>query len=204
MPICSARSFYALLAASILLTMTGSAQAVSFDGFTCITNNDAGNCAIGQAQLSADLTGDVLTITMAGTDAAVVEQVFIQAAGVAGGSFLDGVGIVEFGNANAGGNLPGGNAVGFVSAINFAASNPAPKDGIGYHVQDTAQLQLGRFQLEGDLSDLRVGVHVIGFRSGGSESFTTSTPGAPVPEPSAALVFGIGTLVIGTRVRTRR
>jgi hypothetical protein len=49
------------------------------------------------------------------------------------------------------------------------------------------------------LSDLRVGVHVIGYESGGSESFVA----AAVPEPHAALVFGVGALVVGAVLRRR-
>ena len=191
----------------LVLLLAGPTQAISLGplgAFTCITNNSAADCAIGEAQLSADLTGDVLTITMNGSDAAVVEQVFIEGAGVVGGSFLGGVGIVDFGDAVAGGNLPGGNSIGFDEAINFAAHKPAPEHGIGYHPKDTTVLQVGRFQLEGDPSELRVGVHVIGYGSGGSESFVTGRPGAPVPEPSAALMFGLGTLVVGSRIRSAR
>jgi hypothetical protein len=202
-PTC-ARSLGALFVGLTALLIAGAAQAVAFGGFTCITNNDAGNCAIGESQLSADLTGDVLTITMSGSNPAVVEQVFIDAPGVTGGIFVGGVGVVDFGNAVAGGNLPGGNPVGFTSVVNFAADNPAPRNGIGYHSQDTLVLQVGGFQLTGDLSDIRVGVHVIGFEDGGSEAFTTPGPGTAVPEPSAALIFGIGTLVMGGRIRSRR
>ena len=140
------------------------------------------NCTIAENQLSADLTGDILTITSNGSEAAVVEQVFIEAAGVTGGSFLGGIGS-DFGNAVMGGNLPGGNTVSFMTDYNFAADNPAPRDGVGYHPQDTQVIQTAQFQLLGDLSDIRIGVHVIGFESGGSESLITGA----VPEPSAAI-----------------
>lgn len=176
---------------------SGLSQAVSIGSFSCITNNDAGNCAVGAAELSGDLTGNILTITMSGSDAAVATRIFIEGAGLTGGSFLDGVGIVTFGNAALGGNLPGGNSQGFVSAIHFDAANPGPRNGIGYHNQDQTVVQLGRFRLNGDLSDLRFGVHVTGYANGGSESFITS----PIPEPSAAAVFGIGMLIAGRKLR---
>ena len=48
------------------------------------------------------------------------------------------------------------------------------------------------------LSDLRVGVHVTAFESDGSESFVTEL----VPEPSTALLFGVG--LIGLLVSARR
>ncbi|MGH0029483.1 MAG: PEP-CTERM sorting domain-containing protein, partial [Myxococcota bacterium] len=36
--------------------------------------------------------------------------------------------------------------------------------------------------------DLRIGIHVIGFSSGGSESFINT----PVPEPGTAVLLGAG------------
>lgn len=190
------------IAVAVVLSSTTSAQAASLGGFGCITNNSPAHCAIGEAQLSADLTGDLLTIQMTGTNPAVVEQVFIEGAGVTGGIFVMGgpVGAdVIFNDATAGGNLPGGNTVNFMEAINFAATKPPPNDGIGYHDQDPISGQFAVFQLFGDLSNLRVGVHVIGFDQDGSESFVT--PGRAVPEPSAALAFAVGSLVIGTATR---
>lgn len=193
-----------LLIATAVLLVGGAAHAASLGGFTCITNNSAGDCAIGESQLSGDLTGNVLTITMNGPFDAVVEQVFIEGA-VTSGTFLGGSGgVVAFGDSSPGGNLPGGNPVGFDEAINFAAGAPPPKNGIGPHPTDGGFPQSGQFLLVGDVSDLRIGVHVIGYGSGGSESFVTGEPGNEVPEPSAAVVFGLGALLVGSRVRRQR
>ncbi len=186
----------ALLSFSLLILAAGAASAAPFS-FECITNNSATDCGIAETQLSGDLTGDTLTITMTGMRSAVVEQVFLEAAGMTGGSFLGGIGS-DFGDVAPGGNLPGGNTVSFSSNFNFAADNPAPRHGVGYHNQDQQVTQTAIFRLLGDLSDIRIGVHVIGFRSGGSESLVSS---APVPEPSAALLFALGSLVVGQSVR---
>lgn len=201
----SARVLWMLGVSAAVLFVAGSGHAASLGGFSCITNNDSGNCAIGEAQISADLTNNVLTITMSGTDAAVIEEIFVEGAGVTGDPFLGGTGMVRFSDAAIGGNLPGGDPIGFDTDYNFAASNPGPRWGIGYHNQDRTAVQIGRFTLTtptGDVSDLRIGVHVIGYKNGGSESFVTSTT-TPVPEPSAALTFAAGMLVASRGLRRR-
>ena len=58
------------------------------------------------------------------------------------------------------------------------------------------------FNFEGDLFDnviaaidtgqLRIGIHVQGFASGGSESFVTGNGISSVPEPAAMLLLGGG------------
>ena len=89
----------------------------------------------------------------------------------------------------------------FTEAWNITAINPAPRKGIGWHPQDQTSPQTGKFNLTGDLTDLRIGVHVIGFESGGSESFVSLDP---VPEPNALLAFAVGALVVAHQVRRRR
>jgi len=187
----------------LAFALLASNAALALQSFTCITDNLAADCAIGESQLSAELTGNVLTITMTGTDAGVVQQIFIEGAGITGISFVSSValGTVAFGTGAAGGNLPGGNqpGVSFTEIWNIAANNPSPRNGIGWHNQDQNSTQAGEFILSGDLTDLRVGVHVIGFESGGSESFVT----APIPEPDALLTFCVGALIVGYQGRRR-
>lgn len=182
-----------------LFSFAEPAAAAPLGAFQCITNNSASDCAIGEAQLSGDLTGNLLTITMTGASAAVVEQLFIEGAGVTAISFAGnpGAGIVAFAADGSPGNLPGGNqpGVNFMTAVSASANNPAPKNGIGVHPQDPVSPQSGQFTLTGDLSNLRIGVHVIGYGSGGSESFV-------LPEPSVLALLTLG-LVGLLRLRGR-
>ncbi len=189
------------------------AAAVEFEAFTCITNNDAGDCAIGTTQLSATVVqsgGDaVLMISMTGPQAGVVEQIFIESSFVTAISFQasTATGVVAFGTGQVGGNLPGGAMVGFDEVFNIAADDPAPSNGIGRHPQDDVSPQTGAFLLSltgGDfsdlLTDLRIGVHVIGYSSGGSESFIST----PIPEPGTFALFATGLLGLATAGRRNR
>ena len=189
------------------------AAAVEFEAFTCITNNDAGDCAIGTTQLSATVVqsgGDaVLMISMTGPQAGVVEQIFIESSFVTAISFQasTATGVVAFGTGQVGGNLPGGAMVGFDEVFNIAADDPAPSNGIGRHPQDDVSPQTGAFLLSltgGDfsdlLTDLRIGVHVIGYSSGGSESFIST----PIPEPGTFALLATGLLGLATAGRRNR
>lgn len=189
------------------------AAAVEFEAFSCITNNDAGDCAIGTTQLSATVVqsgGDaVLMISMTGPQAGVVEQIFIESSFVTAISFQasTATGVVAFGTGQVGGNLPGGAMVGFDEVFNITADDPAPSNGIGRHPQDDISSQSGAFLLSftgGDfsnlLTDLRIGVHVIGYSSGGSESFIST----PIPEPGTFALLATGLLGLATAGRRNR
>lgn len=192
----------ALALTLVTLAISSPAAAMGLGSFGCITNNSSGDCTIGTVQLSATLVASganaLLTLTMAGSEVGVAEQLFIESSIVSGISFQSSTasGLVDFGTGQAGGNLPGGNTVGFNEAFNIAADNPAPREGIGRHAQDDTSPQGGAFLLsliggssfDDLLLDLRIGVHVIGYDSNGSESFVATV----VPEPGTALLLGLG------------
>ncbi len=202
-----------ILGAGAVLFGAAPAQALLLGSFSCITNNDAGDCAIGTTQLLGTIAPVnsilvILTITMNGLDAAVVEQVFIESSVVSGISFTGSLanGTVAFTADGSPGNLPGGNTVNFVTAASASADSPPPFNGIGFHPQDQFPFQSGTFllTLTGDdldpVNDLRVGVHVIGYTSGGSESFVTR----PIPEPGTLLLIGTGLVGLGAGARRRK
>jgi hypothetical protein len=190
------------------LSIAAPASAVDFNGFDCISDNDASDCAIGESQLSATIVASgadaLLTLTMTGPDDGVVEQLFIESALVSGISFdsSGGVGVVAFGSGQIGGTLPGGTMVSFLEAFNIMANNPAPRNGIGRHNLDDTSPQSGDFLLSltgGNFDDLvaelRIGVHVIGYDGDGSESFVST----PLPEPNTLTLIGLGIALASRR-----
>jgi len=194
--------------AMALLTagLASSAEAATF-GFGCITGSSAINCATGVSQLSLEATPAAggsyeLVLRNTGPSAAVVKNVYFD--GVASGvSVLSSSPGVSVRRDSSPGTLPGGTAVRFTTDLSFTARPPAPQNGVGpgefvkFGVVTTGDL----VKALGDGS-VRIGLHVISFANGGSESFVTgSRPPAPaVPEPSAALVFGAGALLVGARI----
>jgi hypothetical protein len=183
------------------------AGAVPF-AMQCITNNDAGDCGIAEAQITLDVTdaggGNVnVTVLNASGEPAVVAAVYFD------GGVLDS--IVNIGNTSGvdfseGGsppNLPGGNTIGFDADLLATANPPPPQNGVGAGEQLTVTLGIAAGSDFDDVlaalssGDLRVGLHVIAFESGGSESVVN------VPAPGALGLVGIGLAALATR-RVRR
>ena len=205
------------LLASALHAASGSALPL---GFGCITGNIAGDCAIGEAQLSVDVTdlggGQVLFMfSNAGPSASSITDVYFDDGtllGIAGlidaddnalGPFGD-LG-VDFSQNASPPNLPGGNLVGFQTTAGFLADSDPPAQPNGVNPLESLGIVFN-LQLGGSFADivnelttgaLRIGIHVQGFGTGGSESFVN----VPVPEPGTALLLGLGLGVLGLRRR---
>lgn len=204
-----------LLAAATLavaLLAGAPAAAVTID-FFCITNNDAGNCAIGEAQLSVELTdegGDQVRFTFLNTGAAdiTISEVYFDDGTLLGiASVISGLGVAFVEDADPP-DLPGGNSITppfNVTAGFLAEAEPPPaSNGVdpGEWVAIVFDLQSGGTLADviQELTDgtLRIGIHAISIgATEGSESFVN----VPVPEPTTALLLLGGLAGIAARRR---
>jgi len=189
-----------------------SAHAASLS-FGCITGNRAVDCAIGVAQISVDVaavgSGSVVfSFRNTGPAASSITDVYFQ-----DGSLLalarvmssSGVSFAQYATPS---NLPGANNIAppFVVTEGFSADSNPPVQPNGVNPGETLgikfTLQSGQTidDVVRELGDgsLRVGIHVQGYASGGSESFVNH----PVPEPETlALLVSAGA---GLRLRSAR
>lgn len=206
-----ARPFLVLLPLAAFVALPAQATTV---GFGCITNNLAGDCAIGESQLSAEVSdqgGGVVRFLFvnAGPEASAISEVYFDDGSLlALSTVTDGPGVDFEPDANPP-DLPGGNSISpafQVTAGFLAQAIPAPSmNGVGPSewVAIDFLLQGGKTFADvlTDLStgDLRIGLHVIAYASGGSESFVNT----PLPEPSTGLLLGAG-FVVAMGARRRR
>lgn len=191
--------------------------------FECITDNSATDCDLAEAQLALEVdcddTLDVVTFKILNNDPPgeqmTIEQFFIQdlddLLDLDSAALTEPVG-VDFTIDASPGNLPGGNTISFVTEKSGSAEPPAPQNGInpGEWLEVTFDLASSSvtcddlFQSIAD-DDLMMGIHVINFESGGSESLVNDGNGNPIPLPMAAWsgLALFGGLTIG-RLRRRQ
>jgi hypothetical protein len=197
------------------LLVAGPAYADLF-GFYSITNTIAGDAAIGEAQLQVKVTsddtgkgGDVLfKFSNAGPDASSITDIYFD--GIIGilnplpDPFTPNpIGSVDFGVGANPGHLPGYDPAFFTD---FTADSDVPTQPNGVNPGENLGISfdlIDSIGLDGVLAamyagDIRIGLHVQGFASGGSESFINN----PVPEPATMLLLGsglIGFAVVGRK-----
>jgi hypothetical protein len=204
-----------LLSASLAIAGSSAAVGSVGLGFGCVTRNLAGDCAIGESQLSlvlSDAGSGVVhfEFSNAGPNLSVISEVYFDDGALLGAvTFSSGPG-VDFRLGARPPNLPGWRTLDplFLATVGLAAeSRPSPvANGVGPGEWLAVEFELQPGLTFQDLIDqltsgeLRVGLHVIGFDSEGSESFVNR----PVPEPaSAGLVVG-GLLALALRARSAR
>ncbi len=201
---------------SLAAFWAGGVQAVPLD-FFCITNNSPADCAIGEAQLGVEVTsfgigtgtGGVdqvlFTFTNTGADMSTISEIYFDDGSLLGLAGLidadDGIGGdagVDFTQGANPPDLPGRNNI--TPAFNVTAGfladadNPAPRWGVSpgewlgivFDLQGAQAFNDVIAELGG--GQLRIGMHVTNFDSGGSESFVNN----PVPVPAAIWLFGSG------------
>ena len=177
--------------------------------FINITNNNAADASAGEGQISVMVSdhgaGQVsFKFLNEGPADCVITEIYFQ-----DGSILDFASIneslaeVDFKEDEVGDvspkNLPGGKSIdpAFIATTAFSIEpvNPEPTWGVnpGEWVEIVYTLKPGKTydHIIQELNDqtLRIGIHVQGFESGGSESFIT-------PEPATMMLLGLGTVLL--------
>ena len=197
----------AILGVVAILVLAATPARAAVLGFGCISNNLAADCAIGAAQVSVNVTnaggGQVLfSFSDSGPAASSITDVYFDDGSLlAIASIINDLvlpGIVDFSQDASPPNLPAGNTVSppFVVTAGFSADSNPPTQPNGVNPGESLgiqfSLQAGQTyaDLLSDLGDgtLRIGIHVQGYASGGSESFVNH----PLPEPATFGLLGLG------------
>jgi hypothetical protein len=206
------RAVHAAILAAFIVLPVSATQAASL-GSDCITHNLAADCAIGEAQITLNVLdaggGQVLFhLENAGPETATVASIYFDDSN----GHLDGIAelIGSVGVTFSPKKLPGGNGnpLRFDTDFRAAAKSSPSKNGVGAGewLDILFDLNSGSSFADviadltsGDMidADLRVGVHVIGYTSEGSESFVAT------PEPRTAVLVALGLVGLGV-ARARR
>ena len=188
-------SIICLLVGALFLCTVVPAHALQF-GFYNISGNSAVDAAIGEAQLYVEVTdpeGDQALFTFGNTgleDCSITDVYFADGSLLGIASIDDSDGIVSFSQNATPGNLPSGKDItpAFETTAGFSADSDPPTQPMGVNPGEslgvifTLQNGLGYTDTIGALRDgtLRIGIHVQGFESGGSESFVNNVPDASI------------------------
>jgi len=181
--------------------------------------------AIGEAQLFVelfDLTTQVnFVFTNTGPDASSITDVYFDNGSLLGiASIINTPTLVEFSQLASPPDLPGGNLVvpPFTVTMGFSADSDPPAQPLGVNPGESLGII---FDLEagGTFADvvdelasgeLRIGIHVQGYASGGSEAFVNNgivdgngDPNGKIPAPGALLLCSIGAGCLGWLRRRR-
>ncbi|MHC4425302.1 MAG: hypothetical protein ACYSYV_04295 [Planctomycetota bacterium] len=191
------------------------AEALPTYSFTHIVEDGDGptqlaDGAIGEAQLSVELfeQGDQVrfefTNEVGGEDSSITHVYFDDGSLLGIASIVNTAGLVEFSQFATPPDLPGGNNVSFETTAGFSADSDPPVQPLGVNPGESLgiifDLQAGGLFVDvvDELAsgDLRIGIHVQGFSSGGSESFVNNgeykPPTEVIPAPGAVILGSIG------------
>jgi hypothetical protein len=198
-----------------LLLLASGAQAVSY-GFECITNNSMTDAAIGEAQLSVDVTFSAdntsafFKFTNSGPAACSIAEIYFYDGtlfALNSGAITASEGNVAYSLTNVNpANLPGVSAVASSAYVieSADAGNRAPTKGVnpGESVTISLAMLAGVTAADvlaaldaNDRDTFFIGLHVIAFADGRSDAFVS--PRHPVPEPCMFALMGLSLIGLG-------
>lgn len=194
----SNRKWAVLLTLFAISACSGMSMAVTTD-FQAITSNNPGDVAIGEAQLSMDVTPlpnnqVAFTFYNTGPDSCVITQIYFEQGSLADIVSIDQSPGVSFHEGGTPRSLPAGNSLSprFSTAFMVSADKPSPHNGVANSqppeqswVSVVFTLAPGKtfdeVKTELSIGSLRVGLHIQCFDSGGSESFINNLLGYTPP-----------------------
>ncbi len=209
------KDFLFVITCLVVLCSLGTAKAVIYP-FEIFTNNGMYSDDPG-AVFKIDVTNDSDTVNFtfynqSTIDCAIARIYFDGGPLLSINEIINGSGVV-FGQDYPGpGNLPAGNTPDppFVAdkALDIGALRPPPKSGLNNSGGESLQVKfnlMDGFDFQDVLNDLdsgelRVGLHIISFPDGSSESAVNTFH---TPEPATLLLSGIGAALIGMKRKKR-
>jgi hypothetical protein len=213
-PLISALIIFALI---VLLGGVPAAQGAVTYGFNAITNNNVVDVGIAESQLFVevyDRSGFAVFkfSNIGGDDSSIADIYFDDELGLLGG--FAGAGPtspdpgVAFSIGASPDNLPAGMSIApqFIADFSLDSDPPAQPNGV-----NPGEILFVPFTYGGEITSvqrainadlLRIGIHVQGFASEGSESLITGNPNI-VPEPCSILLSMLGMGVVGALKRRK-
>lgn len=209
----------ALLVGAALLLMVSPVQA-DLIGFEAITNNSPVDPGFGEAQMFFEVGDQTPTVTFhfmnLGPEESSIEQIWFDDSAwnlfdtsSVTGFFTDNG--VAFAGSVGDANFPGSEGYDWTTSFYYQAAPPPAHTGINPNEEIIFSLLLMPNYTYNSVmaalasGDLQVGIHVISWADGASESFiNTPPPGDQVPEPATVGLLGLGVVAFaGFRWKNR-
>lgn len=190
-------------------------------GFNWIQPHDAAditaNAETGEAQLRMDVTqyiNDTVLFTFlnTGPHSSSITNIYFDDMDNPEDQILTGIQLIDhpdtgtsFSQETVASNLPAGESIDFTATQGFTFYSLDQASGINPGESLSIRLDVSSLDIITRLIDgsLRIGLHAQGFSNNGSESFVNATHVSAIPEPSTAILFYSGIIVLARNRRKK-